>query len=163
MEIESTLNSSNGDIYRVIYNEDSPLKNLSGKSLNTVHAFCFFRDKLVIVYSLKKGHWAPPGGGIEKGETIEQAVAREAEEETNMRVLRQEIIGYQDVYEPSSIVRQSLSFCIVEPCGYFIADPDGDITEIKLIDPLEYKRYFDWGPIGKRLMAKALEMKRFLT
>ncbi|HEV7702204.1 MAG TPA: hypothetical protein VGO63_02045 [Candidatus Paceibacterota bacterium] len=38
-------------------------------------------------------------------------------------------------------------------------DPDGGITEIKLIDPKDYKKYFDWGSVGDRLMEQALSLK----
>ena len=51
-------------------------------------------------------------------------------------------------------------FCIVEPYGDFVADPDGDITEIKLIDPWDYKKYFDWGIIGEHIMKRAMDMKK---
>jgi hypothetical protein len=30
--------------------------------------------------------------------------------------------------------------------------------EIKLIDPKDFKQYFDWEKIGERLMERALEM-----
>lgn len=49
--------------------------------------------------------------------------------------------------------------CIVEPYGEFEADPDGDVSKIKLIDPKEYKAYIHWGEIGDHLMARALEMR----
>jgi len=48
---------------------------------------------------------------------------------------------------------------VVEPLGEFDSDPDGDITEIKLIDPEECKQYFDWGIIGDRTKVRALEIK----
>ena len=38
-----------------------------------------------------------------------------------------------------------------------IYDPDGDITELKLIDPADYKKYFDWGKIGDHIMQRALD------
>ena len=42
-------------------------------------------------------------------------------------------------YEPEKIIRQTRSFCVVEPYGEFVADPDGDITKIELINPKDYK------------------------
>lgn len=156
MEIKSFLINSSGQKFNLIYREDDPLKDLEGKMLKAVHAFCFHGDKLVVVYADKKGYWAPPGGGIESGETYEEAVIREVKEETNMKVLSQKFIGYQDVYEPDRIVRQTRSMCIVEPYGPFISDPDGDVTKIKLVDPTDYKKYFDWGEVGDRVMERAL-------
>ena len=159
MEIKSTLTNRSGQVLDVIYRESDPLKDLDGKVLSGAHAYCFYGDKMVIVYSEIKGYWTPPGGGIELGEIYEQAVIREVREETNMKVLLQELIGFQDIYEPDQIVRQTRSFCIVEPIGDFTADPDGDVTKIKLIDPRDYKKYFDWGEIGERIMERALELK----
>lgn len=158
-EIKSTLVNRSGQILDVIYREADPLIELEDKILQAVHAFCFCDGKLVIVYSKEKGYWAPPGGGIEPGETIEDAVFREVREETNMKVLYQELIGYIDIYEQDRVVRQTRSFCVVESIGDFVADPDNDITEIKLIDPKDYKKYFDWGEIGKRIIQRAVELK----
>lgn len=162
MHITSTLKNRSGQILKVEYKEDDPLNELAGKILQAVHAFCFCGDKMIVVYSKEKGYWTPPGGGIEKGETIEEAVIREVKEETNMKVIHQKLIGYQDIFEPDRIVRQTRSFCITEPNGPFITDPDGDVTEIKLIDPKDYKQYFDWGEIGDRIIQRVLELKKKL-
>ncbi|MEN9614449.1 MAG: hypothetical protein RLZZ347_756 [Candidatus Parcubacteria bacterium] len=160
LEIRQLINTRLSGKVEVMYREDDPLKDLDGKILSGIHAFCFYGDKLVIVYAENKGYWTPPGGGIEKGETYEQAIVREVAEETNMRVLHQELIGYQDVYEPGRIVRQVRSFCIVEPIGDFVADPDGDITEIKLVDFADYTNYVRWpGPIADRLLTRVSELK----
>lgn len=159
MEIKSTLTNRSGQTLDVLYREDDPMKDLDGKILQGVHAFCFYGEKLVIVYAENKKYWAPPGGGIEPGETYEEAVVREVREETNMKVVKQQFIGYQDIYEPNRIVRQTRSVCIVEPIGEFSIDPDGDVTEIKLIDPRDYKQYFDWGIVGDRLMDQALSLR----
>ncbi len=48
-----------------------------------VHAYCFYKDKLVIVYADSKGYWTPPGGGVGEGE--DRAMAKELKEETNMQ------------------------------------------------------------------------------
>lgn len=162
-EIKSTLTNRGGQVLDVVYREDDPLKDLDGKILQGVHAYCFCGDKLVIVYSEAKKYWTPPGGGIEPGETYEQAVVREVKEETNMKVIGQKLIGYQDIYENDRVVRQTRSVCIVEPIGKFKSDPDGDVTEIKLINPSDYREYFDWGVIGDRIMEQALEIKKTIA
>lgn len=164
MEIKSKLTNSSGQELEIIYRESlDPYKDLEGKLFTGVHAFCFYGDKFVIVFNNERKYWTPPGGAIEPKETYEQAVIREVQEETNMKVLHQELIGFQDVYEPNRTIRQTRSFCIVEPYGDFVSDPGEDITEIKLIDPKDYKQYFDWLKIGDRIMERALKLKNKLT
>ena len=48
--------------------------------------------------------------------------------------------------------------CTVRPYGKFVSDPAGGITEIKLIDPKDSKKYFDWGKIGERIINRATEL-----
>ncbi len=127
-----------------------------------VCAFSFCDKKLVLVYDQNKDKWTPPGGSKENGETVKEATEREVWEETNMKVLHYENIGYQKIYEPHRITIQTRSFCIVEPMGDFVSDPDGDITEIALVDPSEYKKYFDWGIVGDEVMRLALNKLKSL-
>ena len=159
MEIRSTLTNSLGQVLDVVYKESDPTLDLEGRVLDGVHAYCFYGDKLVVVYADKTQHWSPPGGAIEFGETWQEATIREIKEETNMKVLHYELIGYQDIFEPDRIIRQTRTFCIVEPYGDFVVDPDGDITEIKLIDPQDYKKYFNWGIVGEHIIKRVLELK----
>lgn len=160
MEIKSTLTNSYGQVLNVTYKDIKSEHEIKEKNISGVHTYCFCKDKLVVVYAESKGYWGPPGGGVEKGESVRDAVRREIKEETNMRVIRQRFIGYQDIFEPERVVSQTRSVCIVEPYGDFVNDPDGDVTEIKLIDPKDYKKYFDWGIVGDRLMERALEAKK---
>lgn len=158
MEIKSKLTNRSGQVLDYTYYEGlDPNENLEGKILQAVHGLCFCGDKLVVVYAEGKGYWTFPGGGIEPGETYEEATVREVKEESNMKVLHQELIGYQDIFEPDRTIRQTRSFCIVEPYGEFTGDPDGDITEIRLIDPKDIKKYIDWKEIGDRILERALE------
>ena len=159
MEIKSTLTNRSGQILDVVYHDISSELELEDKKIQAVHAYCFCGDKLVLVYSDEKGYWTPPGGGVEAGEGVRAAIQREVKEETNMRVLRQRFIGYQDIAEPNGIVSQTRSVCTVEPYGPFVSDPDGEVTKIELVDPKDHKKYFDWGEIGDHLMQRALELK----
>lgn len=164
MEIHSTLVNRSGQTLQTVYRDLDSIDELGGRNVKGVHAFCFCGDELVVVYSDMKGYWTPPGGGVEPGETVEEAVVREVFEETNMRVLKQRVIGSLEVSEPERVVLQTRSVCIVEPIGPFVedADPEGDITEIKLIDPKDIKQYFDWGEVGDHILTRALELKRTL-
>ncbi len=144
------------------YRDLDSVEEVKDKKIDCVHAYCFCEGKLVLVYAEKKGSWTPAGGGVEKGESVEEAVIREVKEEANMKVLKQKVIGYQEVFEPDRVHVQTRSICIVEPYGPFISDPDGDITEIKLINPADYKKYFDWGEVGDYIIQRALELLREL-
>jgi ADP-ribose pyrophosphatase YjhB (NUDIX family) len=163
MEIKSTLTNRSGQVLSVIYQDIEDESELGDKKIQSVGAYCFCGDKLVLVYSEEKGYWSPPGGRVEEGEDTKTAVQREVREETNMKVLGQCLIGYQDIVEPGGVVSQTRSVCIVEPYGAFVGDPDGDVTEIALIDPEEYKKYFDWGEIGDHIMSRAVELKKRMS
>ena len=43
-----------------------------------------------------------------------------------------------------------------------MSDPDGDVTEIKLIDPKDINQYFDCGKNGERQLERALMLKETL-
>lgn len=159
-EIHSTF-VRNGRIIPIVHHDLDSLEEIKNEKVKGVHAFCFYGNKLVVVYAEEKKSWGPPGGAVEPGETIEEAVVREVLEETNMRVLKQRIIASLEAFEPERTL-QTRSVCIVEPIGEFISDPDGDVTEIKLIDPQNMRQYFDWGENGDRLLERAVLLKETL-
>ncbi|MFZ2500700.1 MAG: NUDIX hydrolase [Minisyncoccia bacterium] len=167
MEIKSTLQSRLSGVLPVTYRDIESFAELGDRVVHSVHAYCFVNDQMVVVYSEAKGYWTPPGGGVESGESVEEAIVREVLEETNMRVLKQKIIGYQEISDPHQLTVQARSVCIVEPIGPFIADAAADddgegVTEIKLIDPKDIKQYFDWGVVGDHILQRALQIKGHL-
>lgn len=159
MQIKSQFTDKEGKLAKVTYEDADSFDHLLNKKVTQTYGVCFVDGKIVIVYSSKGGHWVLPGGSIEKGETYEQCLKREIKEESNMEVVSFMPIGYQEVHFEGKIFNQLRYVCIVKPYGEFISDPDGSITEIKLIDPKDYKQYFDWGEIGERIMQRALELK----
>jgi len=163
MKVKSTLTTQSGQVLDIIYNDIDSEFDIVNKKIHGVHAYCFFGEKLVLVYSAKKDSWSPPGGRVEEGEGVQRAVEREVAEETNMRVVKQRIIGCQNIIGSDGVMSQVRSVCIVEPYGTFVNDPDGEITKIECIDPKEYKKYFDWGDIGDRVMYRALELKEEIS
>lgn len=63
----------------------------------TVDAVVFDGDGRLLLIKRKsppfKGHYALPGGFVELGETVEQAVARELREETGIAAKVQQLVG----------------------------------------------------------------------
>jgi 8-oxo-dGTP pyrophosphatase MutT (NUDIX family) len=58
-------------------------------------AFVLNGDRILLFHRFKNGHeyYAVPGGGVEPGETPEQAAVRELKEETNLNVVLGEKLG----------------------------------------------------------------------
>jgi 8-oxo-dGTP pyrophosphatase MutT (NUDIX family) len=155
-ELKYTLKDPDGNPVTCIYRDGDPLDNPDNIPILGARAFAFYGDKMVLVSSGvgDKQHWNTPGGGVEPGETYEEAVVREVQEETNMRVISQQVIGYVDTFFADGPKRYPRSFCSVEPIGDFVGDPDHDVTEIKFIDPKDWKEYIGW---FNEAMSKSLE------
>jgi len=80
----------------------------------------------------KKEHWIFPGGGVDFGETIEEAGIREIKEELGLDVKIKEFLGFKE------IIRTQFNYHTV--IFFFLAEPlDDDVTKIeKVLDA----RYF---------------------
>lgn len=146
------------------YSDAESFDDLDISKCTQVYGVCFCEGKIVIGYNGKKKTWGLVGGTIEKGETLEQTLVREVQEESNMEVLSSLPIGYQKVIDTrdGSFYYQLRYACLVQPHGPFVSDPADSITEIKLVNLAQYKEYFDWGSIGDRIMERALELRPIL-
>ena len=164
MKIKSTLNYLDGRTYQLTYEDADSFAALEPGKATQSYGVCFLGDKMVVVLNRKKKTWGLVGGKIEERESYEDCLKREVLEESNMRVVAYRPVGYQTVEQVGKFDSCQLRYvCLVEPVGPFISDPAGSITEIKLIDPKDYKQYFDWGAIGDRIIQRALEIKSQLT
>ncbi len=161
MKITENKIMLDGIEYMVEYQESDSFEELDYSLCEQVYGICLCDEKMVIGYRGKKRTWGLIGGTIEKGETFEQTLKREIKEESNMEVLKFLPVGYQKVTDTrdNSFIYQLRYVCVVRPYGPFISDPAGSIVEIKLIDPKEYKQYFDWGEIGEKIINRALKLK----
>lgn len=71
--------------------------------------------KILLTHELKSGWWLIPGGGIEEGETPEECVIREAEEETGLIVRPKE--KFLTLYEYYEEYRYTGYYFICEVTG----------------------------------------------
>lgn len=80
--------------------------------------------------------WGIPGGAVEEGETLEQAVVREVKEETGFDVV---VTGFNSLREKFFTKRHhhvlfATFFARVVGGELGINDPDNDIAEVKWVD-----------------------------
>jgi len=76
-------------------------------------------------YEPFKGSWALPGGGVEIGETVEQAAVREAKEETGLDIRLEGIVGvYSDPGRDPRGHTVSIVYRAVPVGGNLAADTD---------------------------------------
>lgn len=162
MEIRLNITNSSGQEFKIIYNDLDDISDAEGKNVIGVYAYCFYKDQLVIVNE-KGGYRGNPGGGLEKGEGIIAGIHREVREEANMKITKLKPIGIHETVRPSGESVHYVRFaCLVEPLGDFEKDPDGDVGEIKLIDPSEFIELCDsqWGKMAERMLERAIKTKK---
>ena len=70
-----------------------------------------------------KGHWSLPGGSVETGETLEQAVAREVLEETGIEIEVGPIVEVLDRISRDQDGRVEHHFVLID----FVARPTGGV------------------------------------
>lgn len=162
MKITSDI-EDRGKHYLVEYEDCDDWMGIPNDLWNQHYGVCFLDGQIILGLhgSTESPRWHIIGGGREFGESFEETLVREILEESNMDIVEHIPIGYQKVtHEDGKVEYQLRSWCRVKPRGPFVSDPDNGVHEIKLIDPKEYKQYFDWGTIGDRIMERAMEIDR---
>jgi 8-oxo-dGTP diphosphatase len=91
-----------------------------------------------------KDHWSLPGGGVEAGESLREAVKREIREETGLEVDVGLVAGYREGFEPDHHVVIAFHVEVTggEPCA------GDDAVECEFVDPKK---------LDGRLLTPALE------
>jgi len=112
-------------LFAIIYYVFVKLKIRKEKVKQAVDGIILDGDKNHIVLIKRKyppyqGHYALPGGFIDKGETPESAIVREIKEETNLEVKIMERIGHYDEpsRDPRGDVHSTAFLCEVVGEGY---------------------------------------------
>ncbi len=160
----TTERSDRHGSYLVEYTDVDTFSNLDLALFKQSYGICFVDGKLLIRsgdYGGTEKQWGYIGGRKEPGETPEQTLHREVQEESNMEIISFLPIGVQKVTRQNDgrVWYELRYVCKVRPMGAFVKDgAGGGSTEIKLIDPGDYKKYVDWGEIGDRLIIRALEL-----
>lgn len=109
----------------------------SGRTVTAIVEFP--NNKILLVKRntvIFKGYWALPGGKVDVGETIEQAIVREVKEETGLHVKIVRKIGeYHEIGIQDGIDYDYYPACfLVKLVGGKIKRQEKEIDEIKLVD-----------------------------
>ncbi len=158
---DSYTSKRTGITQSIQYEELDSFDAIRSLPVGAAGSFCFYENKLVLVYAKGRNSWETPGGGCEPGETFEESIIREIREESNMKVLKLVPLGCDTfTNNETKEINYVLRFAAkVEPYGPFVEETaDGEITEMKLIDPKDYKQYFDWGERSDAMIKKALDI-----
>lgn len=123
------------------------------------HAFCFVDDdSVVLTYHGRDGHYGIVGGGKEPGETLEQTLRREINEEINADLLswgRGFVIHSTRNDNPKISEWAFQSWANVRLIGIRdeIEDVDGDVSKRVVVPVSDVPNLLGWMNIERRLSA----------
>jgi 8-oxo-dGTP diphosphatase len=121
--------------------------------------------KVVLIrrrYEPLKGQWSLPGGGVEVGETLEEAVAREMVEETGLEVEVGPVIEVFDRINRDDHQRVRYHYVLVDYLCWPVAGElraGSDVDDAVLADPEDMGR-FQLTTKATAVIMRALELAR---
>jgi bis(5'-nucleosidyl)-tetraphosphatase len=135
-------------------NEFSKLKNV-----RQCYGICFNNKNQILIVN-NKGKWFLPGGTPEKGETFEQTLIREIDEEADVEIKDIKPLGYNEIEElkdgKKSIFYQLRFVAKISKVKKQTPDPATNTQfKRKFIDPKEFLSYTLWGRPGEEMIKKA--------
>jgi mutator protein MutT len=108
------------------------------------------------------GEWSLPGGAVELGETLEQALAREVLEETGLQVSIGPVVEVLDRITPDAGGRIEYHYVLVDylcgPVGGELA-AGSDVDDVRFADPADLAAY-QLTAAALHVIARAVAMAR---
>jgi ADP-ribose pyrophosphatase YjhB (NUDIX family) len=104
------------------------------------------QGRILLMRRTDNQYWAIPGGGLEPGESVSQATAREVKEETGMDC---EVTGVVGIYSnPNHVaayddgeVRQQFSICFTTRLTGGMPTPSSESSEVRFVSSDDLSEY----------------------
>lgn len=125
---------------RTLFTIDSKNYDPNGTvfSRPSVRAIIINEGKVAMVQSLMYNYFKFPGGGIEKGETMEEAMIRETMEEAGLKVIPESIKEYGHVHRIQKGTKEDI---FVQDNYYYLCKTTEEISPQHL-DDYEQREHF---------------------
>ena len=120
---------------RLLFEIDTKDYDLNGVAFIRHSARCINikRGLVAMVHSIKYNYYKFPGGGIEKGESREQAMIRETREEAGLAVIPESVKEYGYVHRIQKSDHDDADY-FVQDNYYYLCDVEEDIQVQELDD-----------------------------
>lgn len=128
---------------------------------NRAYALAFTHDDRILLVGADSRQWWLPGGGIEDGESAEQALRRELDEEAGAVIEDLEFLGYQRLDDPiEGCCYTATYWCRVALPGSFV--PRHEVTKHLIVEPEQFLDNLFWSddPAAAHLLKLATAVNR---
>ncbi|MDR0126811.1 MULTISPECIES: NUDIX hydrolase [Bacillus] len=112
------------------------------KRVDVVSAIIYDEEENMLMVKNVKGYWEVPGGAVEKGEHLKQAVVREVKEETGYVCKVNELHSIREAFFQDKKHHALMITFFAEITGgqMSILDPDHDIEEVKWVSKQTFQK-----------------------
>jgi 8-oxo-dGTP diphosphatase len=127
----------------------------SRKMIRVRVAGVIIRDNRILLIAHKKNgdeYWLPPGGGIDYGESAEEALVREMKEELSLDVMVKDLVFSCDSIEPTGNRHILNLFFACESEGQPVLGKDKILSRFGYFNADELGRVKLFPPFGKQLI-----------
>lgn len=140
----------NGVVYRLEFFEIDNKNDIPDLPWEQIYAIGNFNNSVPVVrYQSQNDNL--PGGHVEKGESLEDALRRELKEELNMSLIEWQPLGYQknSSEDGKEVSYQFRAYASLERDGDFVGDTGGLVTGYDLVPIGQLNDRIKWGQLGK--------------
>lgn len=118
------------------------LRGIYLKRVDVVSAIIYDEEENILTVKNVNGYWELPGGAVEKGEHLQQAVIREVKEETGYVVKVNELHSVREAFFQDKKHHALIITFFAEMIGgeMNILDPDHDIEEVKWVSTQTFQK-----------------------